>query len=118
MRSQQALVSGKVFIHSSTRCQFQTKFPADLENRIDIDTEKLGGKSYLECCLACLTAYTIFLCMETHYEKVLKKVFKYIQEQNEKIYAPQGLFLADPIERGLQVIETTIYENRGVSSGR
>lgn len=50
--------------------------------------------------------------------KVLKKVSKYIQEQNEKIYAPQGLLLTDPIERGLRVIEITIYEDRGVSSGR
>jgi hypothetical protein len=56
--------------------------------------------------------------METHYEKVLKKVSKYIQEQNAKIYAPQGLLLTDPIERGLRVIEITIYEDRGVSSGR
>ena len=89
-------MSGKVFIQrdysSGTRCQFQTKFPAELENRIDrqqfeetvrtlnnlyAEAEKLGGQSYLEGCLACLTAYTIFLCMETHYEKVLKKVSKY-----------------------------------------
>lgn len=50
--------------------------------------------------------------------QVLKKVSKYIQEQNEKIYAPQGLLLTDPIERGLRVIEITIYEDRGLSSGR
>ncbi|XP_036155014.1 golgin subfamily A member 7 isoform X1 [Myotis myotis] len=137
MRPQQAPVFGKVFIQrdysSGTRCQFQTKFPAELENRIDrqqfeetvrtlnnlyAEAEKLGGQSYLEGCLACLTAYTIFLCMETHYEKVLRKVSKYIQEQNEKIYAPQGLLLTDPIERGLRVIEITIYEDRGMSSGR
>lgn len=35
------------------------------------DAEKIGGSSYLEGCLACATAYFIFLCMETHYEKVL-----------------------------------------------
>uniref|UniRef100_F7FQR1 Golgin subfamily A member 7 n=1 Tax=Macaca mulatta TaxID=9544 RepID=F7FQR1_MACMU len=87
-------------------------------NNLYAEAEKLGGQSYLEGCLACLTAYTIFLCMETHYEKVLKKVSKYIQEQNEKIYAPQGLLLTDPIERGLRVIEITIYEDRGMSSGR
>ncbi|ELK28834.1 Golgin subfamily A member 7 [Myotis davidii] len=210
MRPQQAPVFRKVFIRrdysSGTRCQFQTKFPAELENRIDrqqfeetvrtlnnlyAEAEKLGGQSYLEGCLACLTAYTIFLCMETHYEKqegcsadewapdagltagkcccggttlscryspcapergpgsrpsgarmngtgaqpssgfspticcfphyfvlcgidtdsrlepdklVLRKVSKYIQEQNEKIYAPQGLLLTDPIERGLRVV--------------
>lgn len=39
-------------------------------NNLYAEAEKLGGKSYLEGCLACLTAYTIFLCMETHYEKV------------------------------------------------
>ncbi|NXU40251.1 GOGA7 protein, partial [Drymodes brunneopygia] len=137
MRPQQAPVSGKVFIQrdysGGTRCQFQSKFPAELENRIDrqqfeetvrtlnnlyAEAEKLGGQSYLEGCLACLTAYTIFLCVETHYEKVLKKIAKFIQEQNEKIYAPQGLLLTDPIERGLRVIEITIYEDRGLSSGR
>lgn len=40
MRPQQAPVSGKVFIQrdysSGTRCQFQTKFPAELENRVRI----------------------------------------------------------------------------------
>ncbi|XP_034613678.1 cartilage acidic protein 1, partial [Trachemys scripta elegans] len=33
------------------------------------EAEKIGGSSYLEGCLACATAYFIFLCMETHYEK-------------------------------------------------
>lgn len=36
------------------------------------EAEKIGGSSYLEGCLACATAYFIFLCMETHYEKVLR----------------------------------------------
>ncbi|XP_063787949.1 golgin subfamily A member 7 [Pseudophryne corroboree] len=130
----QAAVAGKVFIQrdytNGTLCQFQTKFPSELETRVDrqqfeetvrtlnnlfAEAEKLGGQSYLEGCLACLTAYTIFLCMETHYEKVLKKIAKYIQEQNEKIYAPQGLLLTDPIERGLRVIEITIYEDRSLT---
>ncbi|XP_040270480.1 golgin subfamily A member 7 [Bufo bufo] len=130
----QAAVAGKVFIQrdytNGTLCQFQTKFPSELETRVDrqqfeetirtlnnlfAEAEKLGGQSYLEGCLACLTAYTIFLCMETHYEKVLKKIAKFIQEQNEKIYAPQGLLLTDPIERGLRVIEITIYEDRSLT---
>lgn len=51
-------------------------------NNLYAEAEKLGGKSYLEGCLACLTAYTIFLCMETHYEKVklvLGQVFTSIE---------------------------------------
>lgn len=119
-------------------------------NNLYAEAEKLGGKSYLEGCLACLTAYTVFLCMETHYEKVkllllgfspwpklllavsfveklvssehmafivlncvvfclqvLKKIARYIKNQNEKIYAPRGLLLTDPIERGLRVVSLT-----------
>lgn len=39
-------------------------------NNLYAEAEKLGSQSYVEGCLACLTAYTVFLCMETHYEKV------------------------------------------------
>lgn len=35
---------------------------------------------------------------------MLKKIAKFIQEQNDKIYAPRGLLLTDPIERGLRVV--------------
>lgn len=50
-------------------------------NNLYAEAEKLGGKSYLEGCLACLTAYTIFLCMETHYEKV-----KALQSSKQLVY--------------------------------
>ena len=36
--------------------------------------------------------------------QVLKKISGYIQEQNEKIFAPRGLLLTDPIERGMRVV--------------
>lgn len=36
--------------------------------------------------------------------QVLKKIGRYIKDQNEKIYAPRGLMLTDPIERGLRVV--------------
>uniref|UniRef100_A0A8C9WTB2 Golgin A7 family, member Ba n=1 Tax=Sander lucioperca TaxID=283035 RepID=A0A8C9WTB2_SANLU len=129
-----ASLANKVFIQrdysEGTTCRFQTKFPSELESRIErtlfedtvktlnnyyAEAEKIGGQSYLEGCLACSTAYLIFLCMETRYEKVLKKIAKYIQEQNEKIYAPRGLLITDPIERGMRVIEISIYEDRGSS---
>ncbi|XP_039630420.1 golgin subfamily A member 7B isoform X2 [Polypterus senegalus] len=118
-----ASLATKVFIQrdysDGTVCQFQTKFPAELDSRIErqlfedtvktlngfyAEAEKIGGQSYLEGCLACTTAYIIFLCMETRYEKVLKKISRYIQEQNEKIYAPRGLLITDPIERGMRVV--------------
>ncbi|KAM9727868.1 golgin subfamily A member 7B isoform 2-T2 [Menidia menidia] len=131
MRQSASLVT-KVFIQrdysEGTVCRFQIKFPSELENRIEralleqtlrtinsfyVEAEKIGGQSYLEGCLACATAYIIFLCMETRYEKVLKKISAYIQEQNEKIYAPRGLLLTDPVERGMRVLEISVFEDRG-----
>ncbi|XP_030604007.1 golgin subfamily A member 7B [Archocentrus centrarchus] len=131
LRHSPSLVT-KVFIQrdysEGTVCRFQTKFPSELDNRIErtlleetvktlnsyyAEAEKIGGQSYLEGCLACATAYIIFLCMETRYEKVLRKISSYIQEQNEKIYAPRGLLLTDPIERGMRVLEISVFEDRG-----
>jgi len=37
-------------------------------------------------------------------QQVLKKIGRYIQEQNNTIYIPRGLLLVDPIERGLRVV--------------
>ncbi|XP_036404690.1 golgin subfamily A member 7-like [Megalops cyprinoides] len=134
---QEAATAAKVFIQRDyrygTACQFQTKFPSELETRIGrqqfeetvqtlndlyAEAEKLGGHSYLEGWVACLTAYTISVCMETRYERVLKKIAKYIQEQNDTIYAPRGLRLTDPIERGLRVIEITIFNDLSTGSRR
>lgn len=43
------------------------------------------------------------------YFQVLKKIAKYIQEQNDKVYAPRGLLLTDPIERGLRVVSFPMF---------
>ncbi|KAM8858388.1 golgin subfamily A member 7 isoform 2-T2 [Spinachia spinachia] len=134
LRHSASLVT-KVFVQrdysEGTVCRFHNKFPSDLHNRIErtlleetvktlnsyyLEAEKIGGQSYLEGCLACATAYIVFLCMETRYEKVLKKISGYIQEQNEQIYAPRGLLLTDPIERGMRVLEISVFEDRGSGS--
>ncbi|XP_053476152.1 golgin subfamily A member 7B [Ictalurus furcatus] len=134
LRHSASLVT-KVFIQrdytEGTVCKFLTKLPAELNSRIErtlfedtvktlnsyyAEAEKISGQSYLEGCLACVSAYIIFLCMETRYEKVLKKISMYIQEQNENIYAPRGLLITDPIERGMRVIEISVFEDRSSSS--
>lgn len=86
--------------------------------------------------MACITAYLVYLCTETHYEKVeknadmyavqsnltyfcliysqcIRKVSKYINQQNERIYNPKGLQITDPTYRGLRVIEISILDRPG-----
>lgn len=40
----------------------------------------------------------------------LRKISKYIAQQNERIYNPRGIHLTDPILRGLRVLEVTIID--------
>ncbi|XP_071947030.1 golgin subfamily A member 7-like [Antedon mediterranea] len=124
---------GRVFVQrdysGGTSVKFQSKLPTELVDKIDrhlfehtvnrlnefyADAEKYGAVTYCEGCFACLTAYTILLCMETHYEKCLKQAARFIQQQNDEIYVPRGLLITDPFERGLRVIEISILpQDRG-----
>ena len=52
----------------------------------------------------CMTAYSVLLIFFDCQQQVLKKIGRYIQEQNNTIYIPRGLLLVDPIERGLRVV--------------
>jgi len=35
--------------------------------------------------MACLTAHVVHFCAETHYERCLRKVARFIVEQNEEV---------------------------------
>ena len=39
-------------------------------NGIFDEAERVGPRTYLEGCLGCVTAYLIFMCMQTQYNKV------------------------------------------------
>ncbi|XP_052100945.1 golgin subfamily A member 7-like [Mytilus californianus] len=123
----------KVFIQrdfsEGTSVKFLTKFPAELNGKLETEVfvrtitqlnsmfaeaETLGGRNYCESCLACLTAYTSYICFDTHYEKMLKKITKFIAEQNQDYYVPRGMMLVDPVERGLRTLEICLLsENNG-----
>ncbi|XP_071828392.1 golgin subfamily A member 7-like [Apostichopus japonicus] len=125
--TQQPQAIAKVFIQrdysDGTAVKFQTKLPADIHDRVDSDTferfvekinqyyaeaEGIGCSTYLQGCFACLTAHTALLCMQTQYDKNLKRCTEYIKEQNIGIFLPKGLKVIDPFERGLRVIEILV----------
>ena len=39
-------------------------------NSLYDEAEKVSPGTYCESCFACLTGYLVYLCMETHYQKV------------------------------------------------
>lgn len=118
----------KVFIQRDyshgTAVRFQTAFPSELEGYIDPESfqylvnnvnlmygqgEKMSGRTFCESCCACLTAYCLYLCIESYYDKCARKVGDFIAEQNDLRWKRRGLLVTDPLERGLRVIEITIF---------
>lgn len=49
----------------------------------------------------------------SHFLQCIRKVSKYIGQQNERIYNPKGLQITDPTYRGLRVIEISILDRPG-----
>eukprot|EP00800_Vazella_pourtalesii_P017016 TRINITY_DN5058_c0_g1_i2.p1 TRINITY_DN5058_c0_g1~~TRINITY_DN5058_c0_g1_i2.p1 ORF type:complete len:131 (+),score=14.47 TRINITY_DN5058_c0_g1_i2:125-517(+) len=103
-----------------TACRFNMELPQELRskvsesqfkstvtqiNEIFEEAEHLSCRSYLEGCLGCLTAYTIFFCVRTRYEKCVDRVALYIVQQNKDVYEPLGVHICDPMQRGLRCIE-------------
>lgn len=106
------------------------------------EAESSSCRTYCQGCCACLTAYLMFICVESHYEKVislrleaiqylpfnfqtdilfvsqcLKKIARFIVEQNEKVYIPRGLLLVNPAERGLRVVSSIFFDKKFSTSG-
>ncbi|CAG0901149.1 unnamed protein product [Darwinula stevensoni] len=125
----------KVFVQrdysNGTAVHFQTKFPQELEGKISqelfmssineinavfAEAETLTCSSYWEGCFACLTGFLLLLCMETTYEKNLRKLSRTIHRLNKQWYE-HGLLLCNPMERGLRVIEIAILSPPQNSGG-
>jgi len=118
----------KVFVQrdysQGTGVRYQTTFPTELEsyvepelfaylvnsiNSIYDEGEQMNGRVFCESCCACLTAYIVYLCMDSFYDKCARKVSNFIDEQNDMKWKPRGLLITDPLERGLRVIEITVF---------
>ena len=77
-------------------------------NRLFNEAESLSVRNVAESILACLSAFLIYTCFDTHYNRCLKQVKRYIEQQNELVWRSKGLEFKDPMERGLRLIEIAI----------
>lgn len=110
--------------------RFSSSFPNELDgilekehfdeimskiNTLYANAEKVSPRSICESVAGCLTAYVIFLFIDTQYDRALKKVSKFIDQQNYTLNRSNGITLIDPMERGLRCMEIRI-ENAASSS--
>lgn len=77
-------------------------------NNYYAEAEKINSQSYLEGCLACVSAYIIFLCMETRYEKVLRcsSFNPFTQQSAVTIFLLKSLHIASFDERETSAIQS------------
>ncbi|KAL5109670.1 Acetyl-CoA acetyltransferase cytosolic [Taenia crassiceps] len=109
-----------------TAVRFQTSLPERLTGKIppeefskaisDLNAmfdkaEALTPGVVCENLTGCLTAYLLFLCMPTHYERMLDKIAYRVIQLNDQIFMPHGLLMIDPAERGLRMIEICILNS-------
>lgn len=105
-----------------TKIKFETTLPSELEgvinqaefaqfidslNDIYSDAERL---KFCEGCLACLTAYLLYCCIETHKQKCMRKAAEFINQQNE-LWKDRGITVFDPITRGFRILEIQAHSN-------
>jgi len=117
----------RVFIQRDYRqgvaIRFMTDFPVELAERIDPnafeytikelnnyfeDAEKFTCGTFCESCVGFFTANLYWLCRDSRYETALKRLSKFIAEQNQCVYLPNGLWITDPVSRGLRCIEISV----------
>uniref|UniRef100_A0AC34QVH1 Golgin subfamily A member 7/ERF4 domain-containing protein n=1 Tax=Panagrolaimus sp. JU765 TaxID=591449 RepID=A0AC34QVH1_9BILA len=117
----------KVYIErdysKGTGVAFNTDFPVQLGGMIDKsdyentirqinslfdEVEQVCLASVLETLVGCGTCYLNRFFTATRYEKQLEKIRDYIDNRNKNIFIPSGLYLMDPKEKGLRVLEISL----------
>lgn len=105
--------------------RFSTVFPEELSGKIDpdafyllvnkvnkyfVDAERVSFYSIVDSILGCMTAYLIFICIDSHYDRCMKKASKFIAQQNKHLWIPKGFFITDPKDKGLRNLEITVID--------
>lgn len=102
------------------KLRFDTNLPKNLENylsqdefflfienlnEIYLDAEKLR---LCEGCIACLTAYLLYCCIETHKQKCMKRASELIVSQND-VWKDRGITVFDPMSKGFRILEIQVH---------
>ncbi|KAF9094705.1 hypothetical protein BGX23_001710 [Mortierella sp. AD031] len=59
--------------------------------------------------LDCLSAYTAKHCCGTHYQRSIRKMEAFIQEENRRVYHPARMHLRDPQKVGMIYLEFELF---------
>jgi len=96
--------------------QFVDSFPSELNgkiseeefrhtlttlNRLFYEAENYTWLTCVESLLYCCSFYTLYLCCTPTYTKIVQRVDRFLDEQNQNIYLARGLRWKNPVYNGL-----------------
>ncbi|KAI1731939.1 golgin subfamily A member 7/ERF4 family domain-containing protein [Ditylenchus destructor] len=102
---------------------FSTDYPEELNNKIQRDAwidfikelnkiyaeaEIVSASTVAESMLLFFTCYLSRLCTKSIWDAKLEEVCSLLNEMNESHFIKEGVFVRDPIEKGLRVIEVVL----------
>merc|ERR1712063_208699 len=69
-------------------------------NRMFKETEEYRFTTFLEASLACLSFYTLYICIPGQYQRGKRRIEQFIESQNNEVYLPNVQWL-NPYRNGL-----------------
>ncbi|KAL1928622.1 hypothetical protein VTP01DRAFT_2408 [Rhizomucor pusillus] len=104
--------------------RFSTEYPKELDGRISeqdfvatiehindtmLRAEKLSNNMF-DNIMECLTLYIWPMLVTTHYQRTIRHLRHYIDQQNTQVYQPHGAFIADPVRSAFLFLEIRLYK--------
>jgi len=63
----------------------------------------------LESFVACATLYTYYICFRPKYSKLMKRLERFLQLENENVYADKGIEWLNPVRNGLLHVTLLVH---------
>ncbi|KAF2070811.1 hypothetical protein CYY_007879 [Polysphondylium violaceum] len=105
-------------LQSSGITQDQFEYTISRINQWLEKAETVDSTNIIEEFFGCITFFSIFLCYDDKYKKIIKSITQFIQEQNETVYQGRGVTLVNPMGNGFLKFEILIkYTSDPFSSG-
>ncbi|KAK3823364.1 MAG: Golgin subfamily A member 7/ERF4 family-domain-containing protein [Benniella sp.] len=89
-----------------TRPQFKATVEGINECMRDAEQSLLNC---LDTLLDCLTAYTAKHCFGTHYQRAIRRMEEFIEQENKRLYHPARMHLRDPQKVGMIYLEFEVF---------
>jgi hypothetical protein len=78
-------------------------------NKLMDYADRLTWRIIVENIMETLTIYVWPIFFSTHYQRAVKKLIEFIEEENSTIYYPQSLSISDPVKAAFLFVSFAFF---------